>query len=509
MKLQAADLSLNTFSLHFLGRFSLALSSSSVSHRSRNTATPPTTFRFQARTMTATAPQRALSLDNINPHVRAAKYAVRGELAVKSEKYRADLQRAQAAHDVDGTNGAPPSLPFDAVIAANIGNPQQLDQKPITFFRQVLSLLENPLLLEKEDVLRKGLGYPEDVIARARRLLKEVKSVGAYSQSQGAPGIRANVADFLQRRDGHPSSVDSIFLSNGASAGVNTLMHIICANADTGVLVPIPQYPLYTATLAVLDARCVPYYLDEAKGWGTNVEDILAAYKKAKAEGTDVRAVVVINPGNPTGACLDVADIRKVLELAAQEHLVVLADEVYQTNVFKGSFVSFKKVLRDMQKESPGKYDNVELASLHSTSKGMVGECGHRGGYFELVGFDSEVAAQIYKFVSIQLCPPVIGQCLVEMMVNPPKKGEPSYEMYQEEYDTIFEGLHTRAMALFEAFKKMEGVECQEPQVRLSTLMLQWYDADVQGFLGFYVPLSDNQAAPSGIRGSQKGGAQP
>jgi alanine transaminase len=96
----------------------------------------------------------------------------------------------------------------------------------------------------------------------------------------------------------------------------------------------------------------------------------------------------------------------------------------------------------------------------------MVGECGHRGGYFELVGFDPLVAAEIYKFVSIMLCPPVIGQCLVELMVNPPKKGEPSYELYQKEYSGISDGLHKRALALYEAFKQMEGVECQEPQVR-------------------------------------------
>lgn len=129
-----------------------------------------------------------MNLDNINPHVKAAKYAVRGELAVKSEQYRAKLAKGEGK-----------DLPFDTVIAANIGNPQQLDQKPITFFRQVASLLENPSLLEHEDVFTKSLGYKSDVFDRARRLLKEVKSVGAYSQSQGAPGIRQSVAEYIER----------------------------------------------------------------------------------------------------------------------------------------------------------------------------------------------------------------------------------------------------------------------------------------------------------------------
>jgi len=411
--------------------------------------------------MSTTRPIRSLNLNNINQNVREAQYAVRGELATRAETYRAKLKKG---HPLTPP-GDKDSLPFDHVISANIGNPQQLDQKPITFFRQVLSILEYPPLLENEEALRNGFGYKQDVIDRAKWLLSEVKSVGAYSQSQGVPGIRESVAKYIERRDGYPSDPGSIFLSAGASSGVNTLMNVICAKPETGILVPIPQYPLYTATLSVLNARCVPYYLDENKVWGTDISAIRKAYKKAKAEGTDVRAIVVINPGNPTGASLSAADVRSVLEFAAEEKLVVLGDEVYQTNVFIGHFTSFKKGLRDLQKEVPGKYDNLELASLNSISKGMVGECGHRGGYFEVVGFDPEVTAQIYKFVSIMLCAPVIGQCLVEMQVNPPKEGDPSYPLYKEEYESIAAGLKKRAGALFEAFKQMEGVECQEPQV--------------------------------------------
>ncbi|KAJ9398040.1 hypothetical protein DTO282F9_4950 [Paecilomyces variotii] len=393
-----------------------------------------------------------LTVDNINPNVKAAKYAVRGELATKAEEYRVRLEKGDK------------SLPFDSVIFANIGNPQQLDQKPITFFRQVLSLLEYPPLLENEDVLKNGLGYKQDVIDRAKRLLKDIRSVGAYSQSHGSPAVRASVAKFIEQRDGFPANPNDIYLSGGASSGVNTLLNVMCEGPKTGILVPIPQYPLYTATLSVLDAQCVPYHLEEEKAWGTEVDAIRASVAKAKADGIDVRAIVVINPGNPTGASLSPEDIKSVLDLAVDENLVVIADEVYQTNVFVGEFTSFKKRLRELQKAVPGRYDHVELASLHSVSKGMVGECGHRGGYFELVGFHPDVAAEIYKFISIMLCPPVIGQCLVELMVNPPKEGEPSYELYQKEYTGIRDGLHKRALALYEAFKKMEGVECQEPQ---------------------------------------------
>ena len=241
-------------------------------------------------------------------------------------------------------------------------------------------------------------------------------------------------------------------------------MHVICAGPKTGILTPIPQYPLYTALLSVLDATCVPYYLDEQSNWGTSVAQIKESYEKAKSSGVDVTAIVVINPGNPTGASLSENDVRSVLEFAAENNLVVLADEVYQANVFVGAFHSFRKVLYNLRSEDAEKYGKLELASMHSTSKGLIGECGHRGGYFELIGCDPKVEEQIYKFVSITLCAPVIGQCLVELMVNPPQPGSPSYDLYHQENSAIFDELKRRAYALWEAFKDMEGVECAEPQ---------------------------------------------
>ena len=409
--------------------------------------------------MSSTTQLRSLTVDNINPRVKKAEYAVRGAIATKSEEYRAQLKKASGAKTES-------SLPFDSVISANIGNPQQLDQKPITFFRQVLSILEYPKLLDNEEALKSAFGYKQDVIDRAKWLSQEVQSVGAYSASAGVPAIRQSVANFLEKRDGFPAESSGIYLSAGASSGVNTLLNIICSKPETGILIPIPQYPLYTASLAVLNARAVSYYLDESKAWGTDLNTIKEAYEKAQADGTDVRAIVVINPGNPTGACLSADEVRDIIKWAATEKLVIMADEVYQTNVFVGKFYSFKKGLRDLQKAEPGKYDNVELASLNSISKGMVGECGHRGGYFELVGFDPEVQAQILKFISIMLCPPVIGQCLVQLMVDPPVEGDPSYELYHQEYVGIKEGLHQRATALYKAFKELEGVEIGEPQVR-------------------------------------------
>lgn len=155
--------------------------------------------------MSSSASHKTLSLNNINPNLVRAQYAVRGEIASRSEHYRQQLAAGRQVPE-RGSDLWPPlpsgeedvetkpahSLPFDSVISANIGNPQQLDQKPITFFRQVLSILEYPALMDHKDL------FPADVVSRAKWLLDDVGSVGAYSQSMGALGIRKSVAKFLE-----------------------------------------------------------------------------------------------------------------------------------------------------------------------------------------------------------------------------------------------------------------------------------------------------------------------
>lgn len=114
-------------------------------------------------------------------------------------------------------------------------------------------------------------------------------------------------------------------------------------------MIPIPQYPLYTATLALCNGRPVPYYLDEESGWGLSLKELERSLAEARQQGTDVRALCVINPGNPTGNCLDERNMRDIIEFCASKRLVLLADEVYQTNIYlpdKKPFHSFKKVMK-------------------------------------------------------------------------------------------------------------------------------------------------------------------
>ena len=222
------------------------------------------------------------------------------------------------------------------------------------------------------------------------------------------------------------------------------------------MLIPIPQYPLYTATLAQYSGVPLPYHLSELEGWSTSLHEIEAAIEEGKKKGVKPRALVVINPGNPTGSLLDLETMESVVRLCEKHSLVLLADEVYQLNLHSPSthpFYSFKYVVRKL--DSP-----VQLVSFHSISKGVKGECGRRGGYFECTNFDEDVKALLYKMVSVGLCPPLSGQIGVDSMVRPPKPGQPSYPLYKQETDAIHSALAQRTKLMAERLNGLPGVSC-------------------------------------------------
>ncbi|KAL4072160.1 pyridoxal phosphate-dependent transferase [Scleroderma citrinum] len=405
-----------------------------------------------------------LSVDALNPAVLNVQYAVRGELAIKAEEYRVRLQE----------NGAASGLPFDRVISSNIGNPQQkgLDQPPITFVRQVAALMEYPELAHLASSV-----FPKDVVARARELYDEIGSIGAYSHSQGVPLIRKSVAKFISDRDGYPSDPAHIFLTGGASAGVSLLISMLIHKPNkSGVLIPIPQYPLYTATLAQHSGVAIPYHLDEPSGWSTSLDEIRGALNKAFQDGVEPRALVIINPGNPTGALLNKETQAEIVKLCEEHSLVLLADEVYQVNLHHPDthpFTSFKKVVRDLNSPIP-------LVSFHSISKGVSGECGRRGGYFECTNISTDVIAMMYKMVSVGLCPPLQGQIGVDCMVRPPKEGEESYPLWKEETDKIHTALKERTGLMAARLNRLPGVFCVDspgalylyPKIELSSKVI-------------------------------------
>lgn len=394
-----------------------------------------------------------LTRESINPHVLKAEYAVRGPLVLRSVEYTKRLARGDK------------SLPFDKVIPCNIGNPLILKQEPIEFHRQVLALVNVPGLVDTPEA--KTLFQP-DAIERAKFYLKNIPGgTGAYGHSKGVEVVREQVAAFLERRDGYPADPEDIYLTDGASPAVQNSLMALIRNEHDAILTPIPQYPLYSAAIAINGGSLVGYYLDETKGWAMTVDELARAVEEARANSKNVRALAVINPGNPTGQCLTVENQQEIIKFCQKESIVILADEVYQENVYAvgKSFVSFRKVLKDM---GPA-FNDVELISFHSVSKGFTGECGRRGGYMELVNISDCAKEQFYKMMSVSLCSNIEGQLMVGMMTNPPKEGDASYPRYVQQRDSILSSLKRRAVKLVKAFNELEGVTCNETEGAMYT----------------------------------------
>ncbi len=389
---------------------------------------------------------KVLLRHNINPCVRQMRYEVRGELPMRAQRIAQEL-----AMGVEH--------PFDEVLFCNIGNPHSVGGKPISFYREVLALCDCPSLLDHPEVERL---FAPDAVARARSLVADLPGgTGAYSHSQGSLRVRRDVAAFIQRRDGHAAHPDDLFLTNGASSGITMVMQLLVSSPNDAVLVPIPQYPIYTALIQMLDAKAVGYHLEEAACWSLREAELERALGEARARGLDPRAMVVINPGNPTGQTFDRAAVETILRFCHRNRLVLLADEVYQTNVYGDrGFVSCKQVLRELGPD----YEGFELFSFHSTSKGLIGECGRRGGYMELCGIDPEVRAQLFKLACVGLCPNLDGQLMTHLMVCPPRPGDASYETFVAERAAIYAGLCRKSTRVVEALNALEGVSCQPVQ---------------------------------------------
>jgi len=391
----------------------------------------------------------------VNQNIIEMEYAVRGPIP----------QRAAVLKQQGRT-----------IIPCNIGNPQALGQAPITFYRQVLSLVEEPSKIHRERLLKalfeetplsdlRADDFVSDyVLDLSEEILAKIGTgMGAYTESKGLRFIREAVATFIDKRD-HPEACEGvradpekIFLTTGASEGVKTVIDLLIAGPYDGIMIPIPQYPLYSASIQKAGGVQVNYYPDEERGWALDRSRLVESLEQAKAKGVNVKGIVVINPGNPTGAVLTEQSIREMIGFAKDNALVVIADEVYQENIYTGEFVSFAKALGP---------EKVTLFSLHSISKGFYGECGHRGGYLEVrnppkvQGTDLDFIDMLTKQASVSLCSNTAGQILTYLMVTPPAKGSQPYQQFIQEKQKTLTGLQEKASMIREAFTQMAGVDC-------------------------------------------------
>ncbi|MBP9742551.1 MAG: aminotransferase class I/II-fold pyridoxal phosphate-dependent enzyme [Burkholderiales bacterium] len=377
-----------------------------------------------------------LCKQDLNPKLLNAQYAVRGILT----------QRAQQLEQ-EGRN----------IIYCNIGNPHTFLQKPLTYVREILSLVELPELIKHAH--KTQLFHP-DSISRAQEILAYIpEGTGSYSTTTGIEFIRRAIANFIQKRDNIFSDFKTIVLTNGASEAVQMVLTALIKSPIEGVLVPIPQYPLYNASLALKGGVSIGYYLDEENNWQLNEEALEKSITQARLSGTNPIAITIINPGNPTGAVLSYENIQMVIRFAKKYNLSILADEVYQENIYnpQHKFYSFAKVMHDMQ------VTDITLFSFHSMSKGYFGECGHRAGYMEVRNIPDDVFMQLVKLQSMNLCANIMGQIATYLMVSPPKPSDTSYNLYLTEKKAILDDLHEKAIIIGEELNKIPGMSVNTP----------------------------------------------
>lgn len=179
---------------------------------------------------------------------------------------------------------------------------------------------------------------PPHIIEAICRALRD--NLTSYAASEGLPAAIEAIREDAEQRCGI-RAIQDIFVGSGCSECIEVALAALVDEGD-GVLVPQPGYPLYSAVLAKLGAREQHYYLDEQRGWQPNVAEL------AQAIDARTRAIVLINPNNPTGSICDRATLEGILELAAKHNLVVLADEIYDRLVLDGQHIALGSLRDDV-----------------------------------------------------------------------------------------------------------------------------------------------------------------
>ncbi|CAL8309429.1 unnamed protein product [Lota lota] len=347
---------------------------------------------------------------------------------------------------------------FSRVVDLYSVDPHQAGVPPITFLHQVLAVCLYPELLSDEN-------FAVDVRQRARRLIQscEGSSVGSYTPSCGLDYIQHRIAEFITRRDaGVPTDAHNIFICSGFQRSLMMMTKLLSSpegEPQNGMLVPLPYPHTLAMVLAGAGVRSMPYRLREDAGWAVDLEELQRAIRTAR-ECCRPMAMYISNPGNPTGHVQNRKSIEEVIKFAAAEKLFLLVNEVDQHSVHGSGIqlVSYKKVLFDM---GPKYWDRVEMASFDSLSNGVMGECGLRAGYMELVNVDQEVMILAETMLCMDISSPVPGQLALDVMLHPPQPSDPSYDLYTQEILTNQTTLTENALRAQDFLDSLPGMSCQ------------------------------------------------
>jgi len=286
-----------------------------------------------------------------------------------------------------------------------------------------------------------GFDAPEEI---QQDMIRNLPTSAGYSDSKGIFGARKAVMHETQKQGIKGVTLDDIYLGNGASELIVMATNGLLNNGDE-LLLPAPDYPLWTAAVSLSGGTPVHYVCDEDNGWMPNIADIRAKITP------NTKGIVVINPNNPTGALYSDELLMQIVELARLHGLVIFADEVYD------------KVLYDGVKHTPiaSLSDDVLTLTFNSLSKSYR-SCGYRAGWLVVSG-DKKPAADYIEGLNMlsnmRLCANVPGQWAIQTALGG----------YQSINDLVGEGgrLRKQRDLAYELITAIPGVTCVKPHAAL------------------------------------------
>ena len=286
-----------------------------------------------------------------------------------------------------------------------------------------------------------GFDAPEEI---QQDMIRNLPASAGYSDSKGIFGARKAVMHETQKQGIKGVTLEDIYLGNGASELIVMATNGLLNNGDE-MLLPAPDYPLWTAAVSLSGGTPVHYVCDEDNGWMPNIDDIRSKITQ------HTKGIVVINPNNPTGALYSDDLLKQIVALAREHGLIIFADEVYD------------KVLYDGVKHTPiaSLSEDVLTLTFNSLSKSYR-SCGYRAGWMVVSG-DKKPAADYIEGLNMlsnmRLCANVPGQWAIQTALGG----------YQSINDLVNEGgrLRKQRDLAYELITAIPGVSCVKPQAAL------------------------------------------
>jgi alanine-synthesizing transaminase len=286
-----------------------------------------------------------------------------------------------------------------------------------------------------------GFDPPEEI---QLDMIRNLSNASAYSDSKGIFAARKAIMQYCQEKGIQGVTLDDIYTGNGVSELIVLAMNALLNNGDE-VLVPAPDYPLWTAAVSLSGGTPIHYLCDEAKEWAPDLADLRSKITPR------TKAIVMINPNNPTGAIYSKAVLMELTQIAREHGLILFADEIYD------------KMLYDEEK-------HVSLASLSSdvviiTFNGLsknYRSCGYRSGWMVVSGDKSRIKDYVEglnMLSSMRLCANVPGQYAIQTALGG----------YQSIDDLVAKGgrLARQRDLAWELITAIPGVSCVKPKSAL------------------------------------------